>query len=749
MLSKLEYPNTLEYRTDGIHLPLEFFLLTVPVCKQIDLKLGYFSSNAIRTLSYGFAQFIFNGGTLRIITNHFLSKKDKNILIEEPEGNYNKLEVEKYIKEDLKGLEQIIKNGDQHFFNCLKYLHSHKRLIIQPVKLKPDGLSHYKQGILDDGINKIYFHGSCNFTYHGLLENGESLSISRLWGESSERAKIEEQIDNFESIFAKENEYFEYLSVEDVVEVIKQKGQDKDLKELVEDEINVVKKIGQKLGLLETYEKQIESFEKRVTEFDTKPRFPYSQGPREYQHYAFENWKNNNQQGLFAMATGTGKTITSLNCLLEIFKKTGYYKALILVPTITLVNQWEEECKKFKFNSIIKVSSKSPRWKNDVSGILLKEKLTSTDKVSFIVISTYASFARPNIFGELNQLPVKTLLIADECHNMGSATLLKFLPKITCKRRIGLSATPERQFDEDGNIKLFSFFNSSCGYTYEYSMAEAINNDVLCRYYYYPHLVSLTDTEMYKYMELSLKIAKYFNPQKNNFDINDSILTALLLARKRIIHKAYNKVSVFSDILKDYHSEKGNLKYTLVYVPEGNDPNDYFETDRYSEEDEIESDQDAAHLIDIFTKTVKQVDKRTTVKKFISGTNSRNDILEQFAKGEIDVLTSMKCLDEGVDVPRAELAVFCASTGNPRQFVQRRGRILRKHIDKQFAYIHDLVVIPEVNSDSKSFNMERSLLKKELERVNNFASLAENSAYTVSVLLDIMNYYNLNLYNNE
>src|SRR5690606_22146061 len=130
------------------------------------------------------------------------------------------------------------------------------------------------------------------------------------------------------------------------------------------------------------------------------------------------------------------------NCLLEIYKKTGYYKALILVPTITLVNQWENECKKFNFNSIVKVSSKS-KWKNDFAAILTRERLSPTEQVSYIVISTYASFGRENIFSELNQLPVKTLLIADECHNMGSGTLLKLLPKIKSKRRIGLSATPK------------------------------------------------------------------------------------------------------------------------------------------------------------------------------------------------------------------------------------------------------------------------------------------------------------------
>jgi superfamily II DNA or RNA helicase len=448
------------------------------------------------------------------------------------------------------------------------------------------------------------------------------------------------------------------------------------------------------------------------------------------------------------MATGTGKTITSLNCLLEIYKKTGYYKALILVPTITLVNQWESECRKFNFTAITKVCSKSPKWKDEIGSILLQEKLRPTEQVSYIVIATYASFTRPKIFAELNQLSAKIFLIADECHNMGSATMLKLLPKVNCKRRIGLSATPERQFDEEGNKKLFAFFSSENGYTYEYSMQEAINKGVLCRYYYFPHLVELTDEELKQYMQLSEKISKYYHSNSDSFK-NDPILTALLLARKRIIHKAFNKVSVFNEILQEHYNRKHNLKYTLVYVPEGNDTNDYFETDFYSEKDETKTDDEVVHLIDVFTKAVRNIDNRTTVKQFVSGISERDEILEQFAKGEIDVLTSMKCLDEGVDVPRAELAIFCASTGNPRQFVQRRGRILRQHPDKQFAYIHDLVVIPEMNPNSDSYEMERSMLKKELERVNNFSLLSENSSHTVNVLLDTMNHYNLNLYHNE
>ena len=750
MLSQISYPDTLEYSSDGNNLPIEFFMLTIPVCKRIDLKLGYFSSNAIRTLAYGFAQFIHNGGQLRIITNHYLTVKDKLLISDDEINSFAEEEEEmKYLVEkDLEGLAKILENGDQHFFDCLKYLLKQNRLQITPVKLKPNRLAHFKQGVFDDGTNQVYFNGSCNFTYRGLVDNGESLSIARSWGESSEKLKVKENIETIERICKKQDDGFEYLKPEEIIEVILKTGQDKHLNELIEEEINIFERVSRIPKLKQSFAKYASSFKKKVEEENNKPRFPYPEGPREYQQQAFENWRNNNQQGLFAMATGTGKTITSLNCLLEIYKKTGYYKALILVPTITLVNQWGLECKKFNFSSIVKINSRS-NWKNEFAALLTREHLFPTEQISYIVISTYASFAKKNIFEELNQLPFKTLLIADECHNMGSASLLKLLQNVNYKRRIGLSATPERQFDEEGNTKLFAFFKSEKGYTYEYSMKEAISKNVLCRYYYYPHLVSLIDSEMNDYLKLSLKIAKYFNPIKDRFDKNDPVLTALLLARKRIIHKAFNKVSVFSDIINEQYNKKGNLKYTLVYVPEGNDPNDYFETDLYSQTDETENDNEAVHLIDVFTKAVKDIDKRTTVRKFISGTNEKDDILEQFAKGEIDVLTSMKCLDEGIDVPRAELAIFCASTGNPRQFVQRRGRILRQHPDKQFAYIHDLVVIPEVNPNSDSYEMERSMLKKELDRVNNFASLAENSSYAIEVLYDTMNHYNLNLYHNE
>ena len=744
MLKDCDWSIDSDYKTGTENEPLQFYLDGLANSSEFHLLLGYFSSAAINLLSVGFATFISKGGKMRMVINHLLSEKDKEAFEKgQNSDNLNKV----FDLSDVVSLGKVLDEYDTHFFECLAYLIAEKRIEIKVIKPKNNrGIAHYKSGVFSDGKNSVGYKASCNFTLFGLSENLEELEAFLDWEDERSNKLIKKQLKIIDSYFSEQDEDVEYLSANEVEVAIKDKFGNKNIDELIVQEEQLFEK---KRSLIKNnkLKQTIVKLYDDIDKSSRNPKFPYADGPREYQQIAFENWKNNNQQGLFAMATGTGKTITSLNCLLEVYKKTGYYKALILVPTITLVNQWENECKKFNFTNIIKVCSKS-RWKNDFASILTRERLSPTEQVSYIVISTYASFARENIFAELNKLPAKTLLIADECHNMGSGSLLKLLPKVNCKRRIGLSATPERQFDEDGNKKLFSFFNSEKEYTYEYSMEEAISNGVLCRYYYYPHLVSLTESEMRDYMELSLKISKFYKSESDSFS-NNPILTALLLARKRIIHKASNKISVFNDILREQYKKKGNLKYTLVYVPEGNDPNDYFETDHFSENDETESDNDAVHLIDVFTEAVKDIDKRTTIKQFISGTNDKEYVLEQFANGEIDVLTSMKCLDEGVDVPRAELAIFCASTGNPRQFVQRRGRILRKHSEKQFAYIHDLVVIPEINPNGESYKMERSMLKKELERVNNFALLSENSSHTINVLLDTMNYYNLNLYQNE
>jgi superfamily II DNA or RNA helicase len=767
MLKEIPYPPHRRYKSRTQWEPIGFFSECLCNATRFDLMLGFFSSSAINVLADGFASFLYNGGQMRLIINDILTEQDK---VAFANGTLDTLPF--FDLTDLEKLKSTLSERDTHFFECLSWLVKNDRLEVKIVAPKEGiGISHTKTGVFGDGVDYVAFDGSCNFSRTALVDNIESLTVSCEWDGNIEAEKAKDIKEDFEKVFNGKDETIVYKTTEQVKTKLIEGFEDKSLTSLLEDEYRLIDKRTKEKELPSTVKHALEKAKQRVSTAIDKlkeektvgkldsiitqgiePCFPYSSGPRDYQRQAFENWKNNNQKGLFAMATGTGKTITSLNCLLEIYKRNGYYKAIILVPTITLVNQWEQECEKFHFSNVIKVYSKNSEWRSRIERLQMAEEYKKAKEPSqnFIIISTYASFTRSNVFDILNGFErSKVLLIADEAHNMGSPTIIKRIGDIKYLRRIGLSATPERQFDDDTNRKLFRFFGAEKQYTYEYSMEEAIENGVLCRYFYYPHLVRLTDDEFQKYVELSLKISKYFNFNTNSFEKKDDILMSMLLARKRIVHKAANKLTAFNQIINERYQKKGNLKYSLVYVPEGTKPDYIADSDIFDSTDQVADDIVSDHLIDDYTEAVMKLDKYITVKKFVSGQKDRDKVLSDFASGKLQVLTSMKCLDEGVDVPRSELAIFCASTGNPRQFIQRRGRILRKHKDKFMAEIHDLVVAPEVNPGSDSFRMEQALLKGELMRVKNFSLLSENPSFSQIELKSVMEHYGLNMYNND
>lgn len=746
MLFEVDWAEDGTYRPGEYNSPEKFFNDGLENSNEFDLQLGYFSSATISVLADGFATFISKGGKMRLVINHIVSTEDKNAISKGLKGGF----INCFDLTDFAQLRKTFDEYTQQFFECLAFLIYNKRIDIRIIKPRnKKGISHTKTGQFRDGDSVTSFTGSANFTISGLFNNLEEIKIDRSDSlDVMTRKRIESQREEFDCIMDGTKRNIEYLSPENLISAIKTNYGDKDIEELLDVEAKLRKiKHDKKVQELKRQDSLVSEPIEEIL-----PCFPFPSGPRDYQQLAFDNWKNNGQKGLFAMATGTGKTITSLNCLLEIYKRKGYYKAIILVPTITLVNQWEQECRKFRFSNIIKVYSKNLVWRDEVERVHFNEKYKSDKdpEVSYIIISTYASYSREKVFNVLNGFDKRrVLVIADECHNMGSGSLVKRLKEIPYLRRIGLSATPERQFDENGNNKLRKFFGSEEHYTYEYSMKEAIDKGVLCRYMYYPHIVKLTSDEMDAYLELSEKISRYFNYNTCSFDEQDEMLKRLLLARKRIIHKAVNKLAMFKEIIQKRFEEKGNLKYSLIYVPEGNRPDYLDSADDFDHTEEIADDNDAEHLINQYTLAVTEIDRSVTVRKFVSGQQDREEILSDFAAGKLHVLTSMKCLDEGVDVPRSELAIFCSSTGNPRQFIQRRGRVLRTHKDKKMAELHDLVVVPEVSPNSNSYRMEQSLLRGELARVNNFALLSENPSYSEMELRGVLDHYGLNLYNND
>jgi superfamily II DNA or RNA helicase len=740
MLNTVNWSIDRDYKTGSENEPLQFYLDCLSNSTEFQLLLGYFSSAAINLLSVGFATFISRGGKMRMVINHLLSEKDKEAILKAENLDSSKMIFD---LTDVVSLGKVLDDYDIHFFECIAYLIAEKRIEIKVIKPKNgNGIAHYKSGVFSDGENFVGYKASCNFTLFGLSENLEELEAFLSWENGRSNKLIKKQLKIIENYFKEEDDDVEYLSANDIEVAIRDKFGKKSIEELVVQEAELMKR---KMGLTknpklkETISKLYENIEIQRK----SPRFPYKEGPREYQLQAYNNWVANGYKGIFAMATGTGKTITSLNCLLEIYKDKGCYNAIILVPTVSLVEQWEKECSKFNFiENIIKVYSLN-NWESELSRLETLKLLNK--EFSFIIITTYASFITKKFQNKFNELNENTLFIADECHNIGSRSIVRNLMSIHLQKRIGLSATPERQYQEEVNKTVQEFFGEKKEneYIFSYTMKDAIKNEpkALCPYRYYPYTVKLTDTEFKEYVDYTRRIVA-MNPKT---DEEKEIFNRLCIARQRIIHKAENKLEVFKTILKEEYSKRKNLKYTLVYVPEGlANEDEVFDPTKTDIFRETHAD---LNLLNLYTRTIGELFDSVSVKQFISSTSpsDREKILNDFANGNLQVITSMKCLDEGIDVPRSELAIFCASTGNPRQFIQRRGRVLRKAIGKDEATIYDLVVIPNPSGDDSLFKIEQSEVEKELRRVRDFAEMSENKHYTRQVLEQIIKYYKLNL----
>ncbi len=720
----IEFPSTYKYSSDSDHIPLEFYEEVLPISKEIDLLLGYFSTNAFKVLSLSFAEFIFGGGSIRIITNHIYSKKDKeNLFVNPALTNEDKI-ID--IFGDIELLANELSDYGHHFFDCLKFLLKKDRLKIMPVKFNGIDLAHSKKMILYDGENYISTDGSINFTLNALTKNSESFEVNAPWNGEIFKKRVLQEKENFDKIFRKEHADYQYLNVEDIEAVIHKVGNNKDIEDLIKDSINIDNsKYSNRVKLV--LEKRKQKFNYLINDLKGYPRFPYSSGPREYQKEAYISWKNHNYTGVFAMATGTGKTITSLNCLLNEYQKTKHYNAIILVPSIALLNQWEVEVNSFNFKNILKVGGGN-NWESSLARYI--SNYTWGIKDDIVIISTYGSFVTDRFQKYFKKIESDLILIADEAHNMGANNIKKRLQDIKVQKKIGLSATPKRVYDIEGTDAIDQFFNDSPPYTYEFSMERALNEDFLSEYKYYPILVELSEEELENYVEISKQLLRFFDFEKGEFK-KDPIVERLLLKRKNIIHKASNKLEVFKSILLEL-DEADKLKFVFTYIPEGYVIN----------EEENISEKLLRRFFEVANKTLPKL----KMNSYTSEDEDLKGILRGFSEGKIDLLFAMKMLDEGVDVPRAEIGIFCSSTGNPRQFIQRRGRLLRKHKDKAYATIYDMVVIPRLNNSSNEFfRFEQNMVKTELRRVAYFASLAMNYYDSRDSLLNVCNKYDLNL----
>jgi superfamily II DNA or RNA helicase len=338
-----------------------------------------------------------------------------------------------------------------------------------------------------------------------------------------------------------------------------------------------------------------------------------------------------------------------------------------------------------------------------------------------MAIATNATFSSEAFQSALAQMPASTLFIADEMHNLGAPKMRKALPE-NVKYRLGLSATPDRKHDTDGTAALFDYFGPM---VFELGLREAIEMGALTKYRYFPVVVEFDDEELEEYMELSDRIGKRMMMAGDDPD-EDEMLMALLIRRARLIASARAKIPKLLQLLGD----KRESTHNLVYCGDGRVEDESEDGERQVEATVRALGNELGMAVNRYTADV-DVDRR-------------DDLRDRFASGELNALVAIRCLDEGVDIPETRRAFILASSSNPRQFIQRRGRVLRRSEGKKEAEIYDFIVVPPAPLDDAPINeTEKRLMARELERVIEFAELAVNGPEALAELRDLRTRYDL------
>lgn len=647
-----------KYRSDNEKLYIDFYEKCLRESMKYDRAAGYFTSGSLKLIAQGLEYFLYNGGNVRIIANPHLTKEDIEAIAR---GYQAKNEVIE--KNLLKELDITARTIESDTLNILAWLIYEEKLEIKIAFTENNALYHEKFGLFKDAEgNVILFSGSANETVGGISENFEKIDV---FLPPYDIHRIEAAVDDFENLW---NDQTNGLIVKEMNERLK--------------------------NYILTYRKST-----MPPIHDVKLKTPK---PHHYQEDAIAKFVENKWRGILEMATGTGKTITSLLTMHSYREKNGRVFCIIIAPFKHLVDQWKQECSRFNIDFPLLCYESTAKWKDELAYAVRNFNLGISDFE--VVITTYDTAINPLFYEQIAKVQSNSFLIADECHYMGSAGF-RYLPYNGIEARLGLSATPDRWWDEVGTHFLKDYFH---GVVYEYTLDQAIADNKLSPYKYYPQVINLTDAEMKQYMKLTRQIIQYFN--SNHKD--EEYLSVLNRRRAKILSKAEQKIPRLIDLLE----AKGidNISHSIVYCADG-------------QVNEITT------LLDRLGLKVHKFDSTVPHKQ-------RKEVLKLFAAGEIQVLVAIKCLDEGVDVPSTKIAYFLASTSNPREFVQRRGRILRTYSGKVFAEIYDFIVLPQ-DADDSSFT---SVARKELPRFAEFANSSITPSEAKNVILPYISRYNLN-----
>lgn len=667
----------------------DFYVPALQRSKYYSRIAGYFNSSVLSSAAQGVASFIENGEQMRLVVSADISEDDAMAInrgertpadVIETNLSNKVSNIEKSITEErLEVLAWMVSTGQLSI--KIGFNQDEDGNILPPM----DYLWHEKVILFEDEEgNKLHIDGSINETTAGWTKHRESFSVHRGWEEGQEEY-VQSAAEEFRDVWEDNDPTCQVFSIPTAIE-----------NELLE------------------FKPSSPPKRDPVTSKQEIELWPP-------QKRAIENWENNDYRGVFELATGTGKTLASLFAAADRLRPDDFL--LILVPYQILIEQWVDEIKtpvkEFNNTDIIRCSSDYD-WKEELGDFILRNQ-GEGENIIIATMDTVTTDRFQNIITEYID-PENLLLVIDEVHNIGSPNRRKFLENVSANRgRIGLSATPERMWDQEGTQAILDYFD---GKVIEYGIEEAIDPDIdgqsfLCPYEYHVHFVSLNDRERMEYKKISNKIGQLYaqgqDDESDALDLSeaDERIKRQLIKRSNILKQAEAKVPKAIEITET----EDNLDRCLIYC---------------SESQQLEEVKQ--RLLSNFENVCKYTSKLDD--------SQRKDALQNFKTEVVNYMTAIKCLDEGVDIPACDSAIILASSRNPRQFIQRRGRVLRQADNKDKAVIHDLVVLPYSleqlkNRECEVSGLEFKLLERELERVESFRKTALNSTEVLMEIQDI------------
>ena len=704
-----------EYRSLIDNVVQEFYIPLLEQAKVYKRAVGFFSSSSLVEITKGIATMASNGGKIQIVASPYLSDEDIEAIQKGYAERNSIIEVDYYSMQRLNLLACLIADGILDI--RIAYTEGKNGI----------GMYHEKMGLIEDGEgNIVAFSGSMNESATAMSINYETIDVFRSWGDQNETDRVR----------LKENAFFSIWNDS-------------------EPNIKVLEFPSISQALIDKYRRSPPNFDLDKEQFPSKdskirtlkdgnieivtraigPRIPENISLHDYQKEAIASWVGENYHGIFDMATGTGKTFTGLGAISKLSEDLNDKLAVVIVcPYQHLVEQWVEDIVRFNMKPIIGYSSSPQKdWKQRLSKAVRDQKIR-VDKSFFCFVCTNATFTNSYVQEQISKIHSPVLLVVDEAHNFGAASYARLLDD-RFTYRLALSATLERHRDEEGTALLYAFFGKKC---IEYSLDRAIEEDKLTPYKYYPVVVHLNDDELTAYEQLSYEMSKCVIKGKNGKYKLNKHGEILALKRARIVAGASEKLDALREEIRPYIHDNN----ILVYCGATNvlDEN----------ADYTSSDTGDIRQIEAVTRILGN-EFGMDVAQFTSRENMepRAAIKEQFQRGDrLQAIVAIKCLDEGVNIPGIRTAFILASTTNPKEYIQRRGRVLRKAPNKPYAVIYDFVTLPRPLDSVSSLTTEQAqrdltLVKNELARIKEFGRLSQNSMDANNLIWDIQEAYHI------